>query len=117
MGQMSRVSTNNTKVFTDLDGSLCVMLHNTIVWRRKLDGTVILDTGGWRTVTTKARMNQAFNQFGPSYAVGQNKGEWSVRNWETGVEIPFDDRTLEIPATGEAARIANHRFKIGRDDA
>lgn len=49
---------------------------------------VILNSGGWRTVTTKTRMNQAANQFGLGYGVYQRKGEWFV-------DTP-DGQTLEF---------------------
>lgn len=40
---------------------------------------VTLNTGGWRTNTTKARMNQFSAQFcGNAFRVYQDKGDWFV---------------------------------------
>jgi hypothetical protein len=54
---------------------------------------IVLDTGGWFTVTTKARMNQASNEFGLGYQVYQEKGYWYI--WFPGTdreEIPFGNQ-------------------------
>ena len=40
--------------------------------------TVTLNSDGWRTRTTKNRMNQAAFQFGLPFRVVQIKGEWHV---------------------------------------
>ena len=40
--------------------------------------TITLYTGGWATVTTKTRMNQASNQFGLGYRVFQKNYDWFV---------------------------------------
>lgn len=39
---------------------------------------IILNTGGWKTMTTKTRMNQASNQFRLGYYVYQSNFEWYV---------------------------------------
>ena len=51
--------------------------------------TIILDSGGWRTNTTKLRMNQAANEFDLHYHVYQENHEWFVVH--KGVTIPFED--------------------------
>jgi len=58
--------------------------------------TVTLNSGGWRTVTTKARMNQAANQFGLEYTVYQEKDDWFVQigGWENGQTLPFEDHMV-----------------------
>ena len=48
------------------------------------DKEIILRTGGWFSVTTKLRMNQAANQFDLGFVVGSDKGEWKVST------LPFD---------------------------
>lgn len=55
------------------------------------DDTVTLDSGGWRTVTTKRKMNQAANQFGLGYSVTQRKGQWFVWIAAEAREVPFAD--------------------------
>jgi hypothetical protein len=55
---------------------------------------VKLNTGGWRTATTKSRMNQASVQFGLGYQVYQHKGEWYVRTKAD--EYRLDGRVIVI---------------------
>ena len=69
------------------NGRITVVYHKT----RVVDVTqehIILDTGGWKTTTTKLRMNQASTQFNLGYAVYQQKGQWIVHY--RGVTRPFD---------------------------
>ena len=68
-------------------GRITVVYHNT----RVVDVTpehITLDTGGWKTVTTKLRMNQASVQFNLGYTVYQQKGQWFVSY--RGATRPFD---------------------------
>lgn len=76
MGQTSRVSGRATSVFED-GGYTCVRYHQTVVikWNEK---EIVLDSGGWRTVTTKTRINQASNQYSLGVGVYQRDGEWRV---------------------------------------
>ena len=55
----------------------CVTYHWTdvVCWDNK---KIILSSGGYRTVTTKRRMNQASEQFGLGYRVFQKDYEWYV---------------------------------------
>lgn len=56
------------------------------------DMRIKLDTGGWRTATTKTRMNQTANQFGLGFHVSQEDHKWSVRY--RGQDIAFPGNTL-----------------------
>jgi len=54
---------------------IAVRLHQTDVVVYRSDGSTKLDSGGWRTVTTKDRINR----FGPKgVRVWSDKGEWYV---------------------------------------
>ena len=73
------------------NGRITVVYHNT----RVVDVTpehITLDTGGWKTVTTKRRMNQASVQFNLGYSVYQQKGHWFVRY--RGVTRQFDQNKI-----------------------
>jgi hypothetical protein len=83
--QTRKVSGVKTKVIHTATG-LIVRYHNTDVVVVK-NGEVTLNTGGWKTVTTKRRMNQAANQFGLNYHVFQEDHEWYVF-WK-GIVYPF----------------------------
>jgi hypothetical protein len=56
---------NNTYLERRAD-SIALKLHNTDIITTYPDNTVTLNTGGWQTVTTKARMNE-FLPFGRIY--------------------------------------------------
>ena len=84
-----------TKVRHDADGTH-VRYHATDVVTIHRNGDVTLRTGGWRTATTKTRMNQAANQFALGFTVYQQDFDWFVR--VGGQELPFDDREITIPA-------------------
>lgn len=93
MAQTRRLSKNNTKVFQGPYG-LNVRFHDTIIIQKKLDGTIVLDSGGWRTVTTKTRINQFANEYcGGRFGVYQKKGEWYLTfpylEWRD--DVPFED--------------------------
>ncbi len=77
MAQMQELGKTATSVFTDEDGFTKVIYHSTVVvkWDNE---TIILNTGGWSTTTTKARMNQASNQFKLGYRVYQKDYDWFV---------------------------------------
>lgn len=87
---------------TRKDGVLRVVYHSTEVVRVDADGVITLDTGGWKTVTTKTRMNQAANQFGLGYLVHQENFDWFVRipqgdgdnRWRNALIIPFNGREI-----------------------
>lgn len=52
---------------------------------------ITLNSGGWRTPTTKLAMNQASNQFGLGFQVYQHNHDWYVdAGYPEGV-LPFHD--------------------------
>lgn len=79
---------NNTLVVRGAEGSIGVVLHRTTVVRYYPDGRVQLDSGGWRTVTTKQRMNQLLSY---PWRVDQTKREWYVRDIRSQESIEFED--------------------------
>lgn len=100
MSQTQRLGTRGTSFRRDKNGTLTVQYHQTVVVTAKEDGTIILDTGGWHTVTTKTRMNQAANQFGLGFNVRQKDYQWYVtvdRKGEPRFDVIFDGHTLTIP--------------------
>jgi hypothetical protein len=72
----SRKIGNNTYGIIHDNGDVGIVLHSTEVVTIHADGTYTLRSGGWRTVTTKDRINT----YCP-YRVTQRKGEWSVSYW------------------------------------
>ena len=51
----------------------------TVVEWFPLQERVVLRDGGWKSLTTKLRMNQASNQFSLGYTVYQKARRWFVR--------------------------------------
>lgn len=93
MAQTMRVTGRATTVFTDTEGALGCFYHSTCVAKRAPDGRITLNTGGWRTVTTKLRMNQFANQHcNGEFSVYQSNGLWFVRI--DGQDKPFDAQTI-----------------------
>lgn len=68
----SRKLGNNTYLVRR-DGGIAVRLHATDVVTFKLNGDVLLNSGGWRTPTTKDRINQ----YAP-VIIAQERGVWFV---------------------------------------
>ena len=68
---LSRPIANNTRVewLDDEMTSIGILLHNTYIVKYFIDGTIKFNSGGWKTVTTKDRMNR----FSPYYV-------WSERH-------------------------------------
>lgn len=94
MSQNQQVRGVKTAVFTEA-GVTRVVYRGTCVVAFALDGsTITLNTGGWKTTTTKLRMNQASNQYGLGYGVYQKDHAWFV-TWN-GQTISFDGDLLTL---------------------
>lgn len=70
----SRKIGNNTYLLWITADRIGIMLHNTVVVTLHRSGNVGLDSGGWRTVTTRARMNE----YAPGISVVQRAFKWFV---------------------------------------
>jgi len=66
---------NNTYAERRADGSIAVRLHATDVLTFRRNGEVVLNSGGWFTVTTKDRINQFLR---PPYRIASVKGKWTL---------------------------------------
>ena len=72
------------------------VLHNTTIVRyNPFTSKVILNTGGWYTVTTKRRMNEIFNEHMIPLQVFQKDFEWYVYRVDKDETISFCDN-MEI---------------------
>lgn len=75
---------NNTYLLVHDDGSYGIKLHATEIITFYPNGDVKLNSGGWRTPTTKARMNDLSGA-----CIFQHKGLWTV-HWG-GNAFPYAD--------------------------
>ena len=66
---------NNTYLKQRRKDKIAVRLHETDVLTFTPSGRTILDSGGWRTMTTKDRMNTYLPM---GFAVWSDKGDWSL---------------------------------------
>lgn len=92
----------STQVRVNDSGDPELVYHETavIVWRV---GSLVLNSGGWRTVVTKRRINDAlsnshaFNRF----RVYQSQGDWYLWHIDSDTNIPFcDGMEIGIMPTG-----------------
>ena len=73
-GYKTKKIANNTYL-VERDEGVAVRLHKTDIVLFKMNGSVVLNSNGWRTITTKKRMNSYL----PSWiGVYQLKGKWYV---------------------------------------
>ena len=75
---------NNTYAYIQADGSVAIELHGTNVVVIYPDDSVMLNSGGWRTSTTKDRINK----YSP-VRVYQKNYEWFLSDG-----TPFEDRMI-----------------------
>lgn len=73
--KMSKKIANNTYLKRYEDGTIVIRLHQTDIIQYKPNGTILLHSGGWKTKTTKERMNQFLPR---QYGIMQEKGIWYV---------------------------------------
>lgn len=83
------IGTHRTTVSTTPDGTVRVTYHNTVVAAKRGD-IITLDSGGWRTPTTKRRINQALEVWGRPERVVQRDYEWVISHPD-GTSEPFSD--------------------------
>lgn len=81
-----------TTTVRDRDGALVGFYRGTPV-AQQLGNIITLKTGGWKSNTTKTRMNQFSNNFVMSkFTVYQKNYEWFVS--VNGQTLPFDGDTI-----------------------
>ena len=93
MSRLDTIGNHKTTVFTDELGYTCVVYHQTCVVKWNAD-RIILNTGGYKTATTKARMNQTANQFGLGFQVYQQNHVWYVGY--AGLALRFLGSVIEL---------------------
>jgi hypothetical protein len=78
--QKQRKISNNTWLIRQEDGSIAMKLHATIIVTVQPDGKITLNSGGWRTPTTKGRINDALRELLRDSAPGisQADGIWLI---------------------------------------
>jgi len=80
MPQLRKISRNNTTIGKDADGRPnSVWLHSTCILEVNwTDRVLSVCTGGWPTVTTQTRLNQAFNEWKLPFHASRKGGIFRV---------------------------------------
>lgn len=92
MSRIDTVGSHKTNVFTQ-NNVTSVVYHNTAVVQFS-PTKIVLDSGGYKTKTTKLRMNQTSNQYGLGFEVYQQNYEWFVKYRGKTLEF-YDGMELE----------------------
>jgi hypothetical protein len=92
--QMQQVRGRATSVATDPHAGYTVVTYHATPVVKFNEYEIILNTGGWKTYTTKTRMNQASHQYNLGYSVNQYKGKWVVDYKEQ--EMPFEGDSVTL---------------------
>jgi hypothetical protein len=119
---------NNTLLIEYVDGMEAVKFHSTIVatLHHKKHKEVTLNCGRWKTMTTKARINDALEKWLMPFRIDSVRGEWYVYGssqdgyrfpFYNGITFgiegpnPFPDKTLsvDLPDT-ESGLLALRKF-------
>jgi hypothetical protein len=88
----NKVGKYETKITSDSGITKVRYFGTCVVWVN--EKVIELNTGGYFTVSTKRRMNQASVQFNLGYRVFSHKGEWYV-NYR-GKCLSFIDSTITL---------------------
>jgi len=90
----SKIVANNTIEYYRENGDRVIRLHHTDIITFKVNGDIVLNSGGWLTSTTKGRMNA----FLPPHVktIYQNRGSWFIdgKIFKDGLTI-HPDGTME----------------------
>lgn len=118
-GRESEKIDNNTYArldVTDVDNaqpSVVIKLHATDIVTVMADGTITLDSGGWRTPTTKDRMNNILRKVGCDYQVSQDKSIWYIsKDWRGAQYVYADDMTIKDDVLDGVGNVADNTARL-----
>jgi hypothetical protein len=88
---------NNTVRYVNAAGDTVWRLHHTDVVTHRVDGTWTLDSGGWKTVTTKERMSR----YAPC-RIDSRRGVWYIGNvpYVDGMRLDSDGKPIVDASAG-----------------
>ena len=99
-------SAHNERTYTDADGTIRVVYHNTEILTLRPDGSVRLDTGGWLTTSTMTHIRNALRRNHIPGNVSRAGGAFTFFRWLYGT--PEIAETLRADG-GTAIIVAPHR--------
>ncbi len=96
----TRPLAHNTVAYRIADGVIGIIYHSTKIAEVCQDGSLVLNTGGYHTVTTKARLNAMLAGRGRVYS---ERYDWKYApGFDFGHPVPFRDHMI-IGADGAVA--------------
>ena len=100
-GRPSRTICNNTSLVDLGREGIGLRLHGTHVVILRLDDSLVLNSGGWQTVTTKDRINRVIRAHG--WNLYADRRVWYVENRD-GRRFEFEDGFTILPPAREHSR-------------
>ena len=91
-GSRCKVVKKATSYREEGNSVIFTLYHTPIVTVRKHE--IILNHGGYMTVTTKRRMNEISQELGLKYGVHQSKGKWYV--YYMGFDVAFEGNKIRL---------------------
>jgi hypothetical protein len=91
----------------DPNSNIAIKLHNTDIVTLHPDGSMVLNSGGWRTVTTKERINRYLPH---NWRLFQEKGIWYMH--QIGVNH-YPAKVKEAPVFKDGMMITNEGVLVG----
>ena len=88
--------------YTDGIGFFQVVLHSTTVFSKYHDGSMQINSGGWRTATTKTAINRAFELLNIDARLYQVDFKWFLRY--DNLRLEFEDNMTFGGSVGEIIR-------------
>ena len=119
----SRKIDNNTYARIE-DDTIYIRLHNTDIITIARDGSVTLNSSGWRTSTTKDRLNSYLTKLNLPACISQERGQWYLydisRGWDNApryvyadnVTIMQDNGTLIINGAASVADVRENEKRV-----
>lgn len=109
---LSKMAGTSTLAYVTTNKDAVIRYHQTDVLRHKSNGDYVLDSGGYRTPTTKNRMNDNCNGL---FQIGQEKGIWWL--YVTGRDrVEFFDGMV-IGSDGSVVKQGRESYNARRTDA
>lgn len=104
----AKIVARNTFAYMRLDGTKVFRLHYTDIVEILPDGRVKLRSGGFKTVTTKDRLNR----FAPGLSIYSIRGTWYVRSTDRELACPFFDGMILPDAFDKPSKIPEKEAKL-----
>lgn len=89
LGDKASRPAGNNRRYVKTGNDFGYLLHETIVVWFKANGDLVLNNGGWFSVTSKKAMNEALSEHG--YGIFVVKGHWFIRVKATGEELVYEN--------------------------